>query len=170
MNKILSLVTVLFLAFNLSGQGDAIDRFFGAYENNEEFTVVYVSPKMFKMVSKVTEGQKDGDITELIKDIKGLKILSTDKDGLKYYAEAIKKIPTSEYDVLLTVKDKGENVKFLTKGTDDSVSELLLLVGGADNFTLMSFVGNLDLKKIAKLANKLDIEGSEYLDKLKDKK
>ena len=170
MNKILSLIIALTFSLSISAQTDVIDKFFSSYENNDAFTVVYVSPKMFKMVSKVAEGQKDGDITELISGIKGLKILSTEKNGLQYYNEAIKKIPTSEYDVLLTVKDKGQNVKFLTKGSDDVVEELLLLVGGADQFTLMSFVGKLDLKKIAKLANKLDIEGSEYLDKLNDKK
>ena len=70
----------------------------------------------------------------------------------------------------MTVKDKGDNVKFLTKGNGDVVDELLLLVGGADDFVLMSFVGKLDLNKISKLANKLDIQGSEHLDKLKDKK
>ena len=169
MNKFLSLLFAIVFTMSAQAQNDAIARFFSAYESNDDFTVVYVSPKMFKMVAKVTDEKKDAELTELIKGIQGLKILNTDKNGAKYYAEALKKIPTNEYEVLLTVKDKGENIKFLTKGDDNTVEELLLVVGGADQFTLLSFVGKLDLKKIAKLANKLDIEGSQYLDKLEKK-
>ena len=110
------------------------------------------------------------EIKELVKDIKGLKILTTKKDPMKYYTEASKKLPINEYEVLMTVKDKGDNVKFLTKGSGDVVNELLLLVGGTDDFVLMSFVGNLNLSKISKLANKLELNGAEHLDKLKDKK
>lgn len=164
---LLALLTTLFTAYS---QNNAIDKFFSAYESNENFTVVFVSPKMFEMVAKVADEKENQEIKELVKDIKSLKILSTTKDPLKYYAEANKKIPVGEYEVLMTVKDKGDNVKFLTKGNGDVIDELLLMVGGADDFVLMSFVGKLDLKKISKLANKLDIEGSEHLDKLKNKK
>ncbi len=170
MRSIITVLALLITTLSCWGQNNAIDRFFSAYENNENFTVVYVSPKMFEMVAKVTNDSKNSDIKELVKDIKGLKILSTNKDALKYYNEASKKIPLGEYEVLMTVKDKGDNVKFLTKGNGDVVDELLLLVGGANDFVLMSFVGKLDLNKISKLANKLDIQGSEHLDKVKDKK
>ncbi|MBK8700196.1 MAG: DUF4252 domain-containing protein [Saprospiraceae bacterium] len=170
MRIFIALLATMFFTTLSYGQNNAIDKFFSAYESNENFTVVYVSPKMFEMVAKVTDDSKNADIKDLIKDIKGLKILSTKKDPQKYYTEAAKKIPIGEYEVLMTVKDKGDNVKFLTKGTGDVIDELLLLVGGADDFVLMSFVGKLDLNKISKLANKLDIEGSEHLDKLKNKK
>src|SRR5690606_3853037 len=100
-------------------QNDAIDRFFSSYENNEDFTVVYVSPKMFQMVAKVTKDTDKAEISDLVKDIKGLKILTTDQNSGKYYSEAIKKIPVNEYEVLLTVREKNQNVRFLTKGTTD---------------------------------------------------
>ena len=170
MRTVITLLAFVIAYLPAQSQNNAIDRFFSAYENNENFTVVFVSPKMFEMVAKATNDSKNSDIKELVKDIRGLKILSTKKDPLKYYNEASKKIPLNEYEVLMTVKDKGDNVKFLTKGSGDIVDELLLLVGGSDDFVLMSFVGKLDLNKISKLANKLDIQGSEHLDKLKDKK
>ncbi len=168
MKTYITILFALFISANAYSQ-NAIDKYFSQYENNENFTVVTVSPKMFGMIAKATKDSKD-EVMELVKDIKGLKILTTEKDATKYYAEAIKKIPTNDYEVLMTVKDKGENVKFLTKGSGDIIDELLLIVGGGDNFVLMSFVGKLDLNKISKLANKLDIQGSEHLGKLKDKK
>ena len=67
----------------------------------------------------------------------------------------------------MTVRDEGENVHFWVK--DDCgniINDLLLLVGGADDLVLLSFVGNIDLKKISKLASSVDIDGLEHLEKL----
>jgi hypothetical protein len=38
-----------------------------------------------------------------------------------------------------------------------------MLVGEPNEFTLISFVGKIDLDKIAKLANKMEINGMEHL-------
>ena len=167
MKTLLSFALTLVFFTGAFGQNDAIDKFFQSYQDDENFTMVYVSPRMFQMVSKVIEGQDDEEIKDLVKDIKGLKILSSETNAMAYYKEAIKKIPTDSYEVLMTVRDKGTNVKFLTKeSSNDVIEELLLITGGEDNFTLMSFVGTLDLNKIAKLAKKLDIDGVQYLENL----
>jgi len=150
-------------------QEDAIDKFFNSYQDNKEFTFVSISPKMFQMFSKASSQIEDQELKELIAGIKGLKVLMTKVNPNKYYADALKKIPTREYETLITVREKEQNIKFLTKTTGDVISELLLFVGGNDEFVLMSFVGNLDLNKISKLASKVNISGGEYLKKL-DKK
>jgi vacuolar-type H+-ATPase subunit F/Vma7 len=168
MKNIVSTFLILLISIVANSQ-NAIDKYFSAYENNSDFTVVSITPKMFKMIANSTTDSKD-EVMQLIKDITGLKILVNEKEGVKYYNEAIKKIPLNDYELLMSVKDNTENVRFMTKGTDDRISELLLLIGGKDNFVLMSFVGNLDLAKIAKLANKLDLQGSEHLSKLKNRK
>lgn len=167
MKKVFSLIVAVLFSSLSYGQDNIIDRFFSKYENNADFTVVNVSPKMFTMLYKATSEMEDKEISSLMQGIKGLKMISTEKDGAKYYAEALTKIPTKEYETLVTVKDKGQNIKFLTKGTGDVVNELLLLIGGDKQFMLMSFIGNLDINKIAKLANKINISGSEHLDKIK---
>lgn len=165
-----SIIILIFLApfaGVLSAQADAIDRFFSEYEEDPSFTVVYVSPKMFQMISKVTgDADMDEEIKDVIKDLRGLKILTTSTDAREVYKDAKSKISTTDYEVLLTARDDGQNVRFLTKTTGDIVNELLLLVGGSDEFVLMSFVGDLDLDKIARLASKLDLDGAEHLQKL----
>lgn len=166
MKKITSFLLALFFAVASYGQSDAIDKFFSQYQENEDFTMVFVSPKMFQMAAKATQDMEDPELKELINGIKGLKILTTNVNAGKYYTEAIKKIPTGEYETLVTVRDKGENVKFLTKGSGDIVNELLLLVGGKDEFVLMSFVGKIDINKISKLAKKFNVDGLEHLEKI----
>ena len=169
MKSIFSLAILLFIGFTATAQLDAIERFFKDYQEDENFTVVYVSPKMFQMVSKATDGIEDKELSSIVKDLKGLRILTSKVNPDKIYKEANKRLNIKEYEELVTVREKDSNVRFVTKESNGIINELLLLVGGKDEFVMMSFVGNIDLNKIAKLAKKLDIDGAEHLDKVNKK-
>ena len=83
------------------------------------------------------------------------------------YKDALSKLPTKEFEVLMTARDDGQNVKILTKTKgDDVIEELLLLVGGSDEFVLVSFIGNINLNDLAKVAGELDLDGVKHLEKL----
>jgi hypothetical protein len=151
-----------------TAQTDAITRYFDKYLDDESFTVVYITPKMFQMIAKLDLKDKDAkDVKEALQDLKGLRILQTEVNPLQHYKEVVAQFTAAEYELLMTVRDKGENVRFWTKESNGIISELLMLVGGAKEFTLISFIGNIDLNKISKLANKLKIDGTEHLDELK---
>jgi hypothetical protein len=151
-------------------QNDAITRFFDKYVNDEKFTVVYVSPKMFQMVAKIeTSDPEWNKFRDVVKDLGGLRVLVADSisNGMALYKEAMGRIPTSEYSELLTVRDGAENVRIMTRDAGDIINELLLLVGSPDEFVMLSFTGKIDLNKISTLAKSLDIEGVEHLEKVK---
>jgi hypothetical protein len=166
----LSLVTLLMTTVALNAQEDAITKYFNKYIDDTTFSAVYISPKMFNMVSKVEIKDMDPAVQEVIASLKGLRILHTDHNANKYYQEALKVIPTNDYELLLTARDKGENVRFMVKENGDIVQELLMIVGGDSDFALLSFVGNIDLKKIGKLAEALNIDNLQYLKNLDEKK
>lgn len=169
MKNIFSLAVALCISLSATAQADAIERFFKDYQEDDNFTVVYVSPKMFQMVSKVSDGSEDKEPSAIVKDLKGLRILTSKVNPDKIYKEANKRLNIKEYEELVTVREKDSNVRFVTKELNGVINELLLLVGGKDEFVMMSFVGNIDLNKIAKLAKKLDIDGAEHLDKVNKK-
>lgn len=160
---------LLLMSFGpLSAQSEvnAIDKFFKQYLENDDFTVVYISGKMFELFGKLDIDKEtlslDDDedveaIMDIAQDMKGLRILTTDINAERYYKEAKEKINTQEYEILMTVRTQdGENVEFLVLETaENKIAELLLLVGG-DDFALLSFVGNFDLEKISRLAEELD--------------
>ena len=56
------------------------------------------------------------------------------------------------------------------KDTGDIVNELLLLVGGDSEFALLSFTGNIDLKKVGKLGKMLDIDHIDKLERMEEDK
>ncbi len=171
MKHYITLFIVAFMAMAATAQNNAIDNFFEDYQDDENFSMVYVSPKAFKMVAKVAEGTEGEmkELQEVIKDLKALRILRTEVNSLAKYKEATKRINTGSYEILLQARDDGQKIQFLTKDSGNIIEELLLLVGGKDEFVMLSFVGKLDLDKIANLAAKLDIDGAEHLGKLKDK-
>ncbi len=170
--KYLSLLIIVLTGFlsPLNAQSDAISKYFDQYVNDQRFTVVYISPKMFEILGKLDLEELQDDeaqaVMEVVKELKGLRVLTTEVTPLKFYEEAKAKIKTSEYEILLTVRDEEENVQFLIKDEGNTINELLLLVGGEDEFVMLSFMGNIDLNKISQLARKLDVKGVEHLDKL----
>lgn len=166
--RILIFMVLASLAFQKAkAQANAIDKYFQQYVEDERFTVVYISPKLFQLIEKLdVEGldMEDAEaeaVLELAKDLRGLRILVSEEDSDQLYREAKSKIDTKEYEVLMTVRNKDEdNFEFLIKEDGDLITELLMLVGGGDDFVLMSFVGNIDLNKVARMAKKIE-EGDD---------
>lgn len=156
------------LSTGLSAQVDAISKYFSKYMDDDRFTTVYVSPRMFEMFKKMDlelDDQEAEAIMEVVKELKGLRILVADEVSMEetksLYKEAVSTINTTEYEILMTVKSKNkDNVQFLIKdqASGDVVNELLLLVGSEDTFVLMSFVGSIDLNKVSELAESFDID------------
>ncbi len=167
---VLSLLLVSFLATSF-GQADAISEYFDKYLEDERFTVVYISGKMFSMISNLDSDDDNFDeFKDVAEKLKGLRILVTDEDAYNFYKEAKSKINTKkEYELLMTARTKeGNRVEFVVKETNNKIDELLLISGGKDqDFILMSFVGDIDLDKISKLSDAIDIEGMDNLKELK---
>lgn len=147
----------------LSAQANAIDKYFKQYVDDENFSVVYVGPTLFKWMKNL--GKEDNDerdsetdaVIKAVEDAQGLRILTTDVNPRQYYDEAKSKISTKEYELLMTVRSKdGDNVEFLGKLKGDAVEELLLMSIGQESFVLLSLVGLLDLADISKIADEIE--------------
>ena len=167
--KAIYAICLLLFATQLTGQNSAVDRYFSKYLEDERFTAVYVSPKMFSMVSKLDIEDLEPEVREAISNLSGLWVLTTEITPEKFYAEAQQKLDTKDYELLMRVRDEGENVHIWVKDENDIIRELLLLVGGSQEFVLLSFTGTIDLKTISKLANDMDIKGVKHLDKVEKK-
>lgn len=167
---LLLLPFVLLLAAAAPAQNDAINRFFNQYMEDERFTVVFVSPKMFSLVSKISTDDEEWEkYREAIGGLTGLRVLTSDSiaNGIALYKEALNKVPAGEYSELLTVRDCQENVRIWVKDSGNIINELLLLVGSPDEFVLLSLTGRIDLDKISEISKGLDIDGVKQLEKIK---
>lgn len=172
--NIIFIAVLLAITTNLSAQNDAISKYFDKYLEDERFTVVYISPKMFQLFDKLDldlnmEDAEEKAMMDMVGDLRGLRILTSEVNSHELFKEAISTIDKREYETLMTVRNKDkENVQFLIKDEGDIINELLLLVDGVDDFVMLSFMGNLDMNKISRLIAAFDDKEEDNNNKEKE--
>ena len=164
MKRIMWTSLLLLLALGMSAQANAIDNYLQNYVEDQHFTVVYISPRVFQMIDNIGGKELNMDdkeaqaFVEMAADMRGLRILSTDVTPRRYFDEALAKIDTKLYEPLITIRDRegGRTEFMLRENNQGKLEELLFLSYGDEEFTMMSFVGNLDLEKVMKLADEME--------------
>jgi hypothetical protein len=167
---------------------------FDEFEDLDGVTSVVVNQKMFSMLANIEVNMDDAEDQEyfdLIKKITSLKVLTTGDEGIssRMKSKVDSYLKGSKMDELMRIKDGDQTVKFYVKeGKDENhVKELLMFINGLKEITegqdiningqkreietvLLSLTGDIDLKQISKLTNKMDLPGGEHLEKAGEKK
>jgi hypothetical protein len=171
MKKLALVLLTVCIGFSASAQNDVVTKLFNNYYDDENFTKISVSSKMFELFTNIEPGdENEEEIIEAISKLKGLKVIAADSIGnsKKLYNDAVNKISKDGYDELMEVKDAQEDMKFMIKEKDGIIDELVMVVGGNKSFFVMSLYGEIDLKKISKLSKSMNIKGMEHLKQLDD--
>lgn len=171
MKKIVLTMFVLSVAGYAFGQGAVVSKYFDKYENDETFTKVSVSSKMFSLFTEMegnTEDEKE--FLDVISKLKGMKVVASEKvsDPKGLYNNAISDVAKAGYEELMTVKDAEENVKISIKEKDGIIEELILVAGGKEKFAMVSLYGIIDLKQVSKLASMMRMSELKYLKNLEE--
>ncbi|HLF33407.1 MAG TPA: DUF4252 domain-containing protein [Cyclobacteriaceae bacterium] len=168
-----SLVSVLFImiAFKGIAQENVITELFREYEGQENFTTIYITSKMFEMIAQIPEQEDEEDLLNVIRKLTGVRVLSTDnyEDAGDLYQKAYKLLPGHGFEELMIVKENDKETKFLVRQNREVISELIMLSGGRESFSIISITGDLRLKDISRLSKTLDIQGFDHLEKVDDK-
>ncbi|MEX0275300.1 MAG: DUF4252 domain-containing protein [Flavobacteriaceae bacterium] len=157
---------------------------FDKYEDNESVTFVAMQPKMFQMLGKMSVSTDDPEAQEffsLVNSISSFKVITTEDKGISKDISGWvgNRLKRSNYEELMRVRDGDQNVKFYVKEgkDDDHVKELLMFVTGLKESmeingrrmetVLLSLTGDIDLRQIGKLTDKMDLPGGDQLGKAK---
>ncbi|MBK7653731.1 MAG: DUF4252 domain-containing protein [Flammeovirgaceae bacterium] len=171
--KKLIIGAVMMMAVAAQAQNDAIAKFFTKYQDDTSFSQVTVSGKMFNMMANLSgDTPEEKEMIQAISKIKGLRILSKSetRNSRELYKEAIAMIPSKEFEELMSIRDKDKDMKFYTKESGGKISELVMVMGGNEEFMVMTIFGEIDLKEISKIGKAVKIDGLDNLEKIKDKK
>lgn len=168
--KIIPLMLLTLVFTGVNAQDDAISKFFSKYMEDENFSRVYISPKMMQMAGgflKSASEDSDQDteeLAELVAKVKGIRILSTEtSNGKSLYQEAMATLNKNKYEDLMDVADKGSNIKFMVREENGLVKEFLMISGSGESFTLLSMLGNFTYQDLNILADKTNMPGmKEY--------
>jgi len=172
MKKLSLIILVFVFPLLVFSQHSSVSKLFEKYAEKDGFTTVYISKNLFKMVGEMD--LDDPDVDGLIDKLETIKILASDcefinDNNINFYEEIMNELPIEEYEELLVVKEKDQDVKFLVKEKNGIITELLLIAGGKDNNALVCITGNIDLRHISKLASSMEGTGMEHLKKLEEK-
>lgn len=169
MKKILIGLILVSMVSVGQAQNDAISKFFSKYQDDPDFTHVIVTGKMFSLFTHFEpQDEEEEALKEAMTKIEGLKILAAEdsEKGKDLYKEASSLIPANEYEELMSVRDDDGDFRFLIKETGGKISELLMVGGRAEDFFILSLVGEIDLAAISKLSRHVNIDGFEHFRKL----
>ena len=187
--KNIILVPVLIAFFSTTViKGQSI---FERYANADDVSLVSISPKMFKMLGQISIGGDDPEAQEyleMVSSINNFKVLISGNDEVNAEISRYASKEFSSYDLeeLMTVKDADTNVTFYVKSgkSDDRVEKLIMYVKGVNSeiiensplngrsieTILMIIEGDIDLNKISKLTDKMNLPGGKQLKKAQRKK
>jgi hypothetical protein len=172
MKKFMIGAVMVVLSVAAFAQGEPIAKFIAKYQDDETFTQVKVSQKMFGLFTNMdVEKPEDKQILDAISKIQGLRVLAKHetRDSRALYKEALGAIPSNSYEELMSVRDKDKDMKFFIKELSaGKIGELVMVMGGNDEFMLLSLFGEIDLKKISSIGKKMNIEGLDKLENIKD--
>jgi len=156
-----------------------VEKLYEKYAGEDGFTSVNVSKELFQMIMKIeVEGDDTKDIKEMqnmMEQLDGLKVITfEDKEdpakAAAIYKEFSSQFPSSSFAELMVVKEKGNNIRFLTKQDDKGkILELVMLAEEEGEVTVLSLVGRIDMSTVSKLSGTMKIQGMDKLDKMEKK-
>ncbi|MDR2119889.1 MAG: DUF4252 domain-containing protein [Tannerella sp.] len=146
------LIAGLISASNLcfGQQQKLFDRFAG----QDGVSSVHISKAMFDMLPSL--GDAGGVKLSRLKKIDGIHLLSTKKDGVREEMRAtFKKLITEKHEELMRIRDEGgDDVTFHVRKNGTDIEELVMLVDGVEEFTVILILGHFTLEDIRDVASK----------------
>ena len=184
---------VLILAIALTSVTSYGQSIFDQFEDMDGVTSMVVNNKMFSMLANIEINTDDAEaqqFVDMIKKITSLKVLTTGDEKIsgQMMSNVKSYLNSSSLDELMRIKDGGQTVKIYVKeGKDENhVKELLMFVNGLKEITageditingkkreietvILSLTGDIDLRQISKLTEKMDMPGGKHLKKAGEK-
>ncbi len=167
------MLSMFLLSLTMMGQGTVITKYFNRFADNEEFTKVSVSQKMFSLFTNLEAGSAaEKEFLQAAGKLKGLKAIMADSipNSAVLYKQAITDLNKAAYEELVSINDARGNMLFSIKESNGIISELIMVAGDKKQFIMVSLYGEIDLKNISKIAQQMHINGLDQLKHIDDGK
>ena len=189
MKKVVIIAALLLAPLATFAQG-----VFDKFEDIEGVSSFVINQKMFRMLASIDidlDDKEDQEFLEMAKKITGLKVFTTDDEKVSsdMKSTVTNYLKSANLEELMRFKDGEQTVKFYVReGKDENhVKELLMFITGLKELTegqnieingkkrefetlILSLTGDIDLRQISKITNKMDVPGGDNLKKAGEKK
>jgi hypothetical protein len=114
-------------------------------------TAVYISPSMFKLIGKLpnleieTESGGSMDLAPLISSFKGFYMLDISNPSVisEINKEVTTMISKGRYDLLMEVKDEGDNVQIYTSGDEKTIESFVFIASDGHEVQFICIDGKI---------------------------
>ena len=156
MKKIIFTIVFIFAVTIISAQKNPFDKF----TDMDGVTSVYISKNMMSLFPKDSNQYGGVDVSNFIGKLNSILILTSEnkKVSQEMLSLANSRIKENNYELLMRVKsDDGELVNFFMKGKPDNIQELIMIVDGNDEESvIMQFLGNFKLQDVQEMTRNFD--------------
>ncbi len=163
MLKITLLIGMFILSPALNAGQDIIENVFQKYSGLEGATSVRISGDLLRMLADMDKS--DHELNKIAASVTSITILHAPEAlvksrGLDFYNEVMPGIQTENYNEIMRVQKPGQQVLIIADDTDGIINELIMVVGGAGDNTLICIRGKLDMNQLSSLAG-IDAPGMD---------
>ena len=169
MKKQFFLILILFI--NGIAYGQII---FDRYANNDDATVTSISPKMFKILGKISiksDHPEAQNYLEMVTSINNFKLLTSSNQKIRFeILEWLDQYSLREdFNLLMSINEPESKVTFYAKNAqrEGHVEQLLMYATENKNTILLFVEGDIDLNKISNLIELMNLPGGNLLKKVK---
>ena len=169
MKKQIILFLILFINTGIYSQ-----TIFDRYSNNDDVTLITISPKMFKMLGHMSinlDYPEAQDYLDMLSSINNFKVLTSSNQKIRgeIFTWFTQQTIREGFKLLMNIKDLESNVIFYVKDAqvEDYVEQLLMYVSENKETILLLLEGNINLNKISNLLELMNLPGGDQLKKIK---
>lgn len=174
MKKLVLTLALAVFAVSANAQSSAISKYFDKYVDDPSFMHINISGKMFQMMANLDFETEEEQklVQESLGKITSVQVLGKEDsvDGRKMYNEAISLVNGQGFEELMSVREEDKDIRFMIKEKGNKIQELFMVMGGKNEFGLLSIVGDgIDINALYKLSKSIGMEGFEELEFLDQK-
>ena len=160
------LIAIAMLAIPMSGfcQHESIEKFYNKYIEDEKVTDINLNGWVLSLASLIAD-EKTGE--EVLNKITQLRIMIAEEKNIVSNGDLkklMKDVRKNSFEDLITVRDGNDRINFMIREEGNTITNVLVIVNGDDEFILLSLEGALNLEDLKKL--QFDVEGGDVFTKL----
>jgi hypothetical protein len=163
------ITTAAIIALTTSGfaqQKNAVQSYFEQYSNDESYTQITISGKMFEMMAHIeVESQEEQELKDAVSGIEGIQVLMKDSvaNPKAQYQSALSQVGR-RFESLMIVDNPNAKFEFFIDENSGVVEEMLIIGIGDHGFGIVDIWGEIDLKNLGPITQKMSIIGMEEFD------
>lgn len=166
MRYCLILAFICSLAAAAHTQTPFLSEFYDTYKQKEHTTDVKLQGWLLKLAAEQSEEAPAG---QLLNKISYLRVLLMEEANLvpeADYRQLLRNLRRNAFEELLFIQEGSEKISLYIREDGKHITDVLVLVNGADSFVLLSLEGMLRFSDLNDL--NIDIEGAEHFERLPD--